>query len=107
MRTYEARLIRAANVIEQHLNVIDVMNVIEQHLTKTPCSTTIDTTLHMGSGIPQENPNHITVWRDPHHKRQEMNTLGIYEIQQQRPYILIRFYMLAEPFKRNLDLQGE
>ena len=43
----------------------------------------------MGSWVPQENPNHIDVWRDPHHKRQEINTLGIHEIQQQGPYILI------------------
>ena len=46
MRTYKARLVGAANVIEQHL-------------TKTPCSATIDTTLHMGSCILQENLNHI------------------------------------------------
>ena len=76
MQTYKAQLVGAANVIEQHL-------------TTTPCSATIDTTLHMGSCIPQENPNHIIVWRDLHHNRQEMNTLGIHDIQQQRPYILI------------------
>ena len=76
VRTYKAQLVGAANVIEQHL-------------TKTPCSPTIDTSLHMGSYIPQENPNHIIVWRCPHHKRQEMNTLGICEIQQQGSYILI------------------
>ena len=29
------------------------------------------------------------MWRDPHHKRQEMNTIGIPEIQQQGSYILI------------------
>ena len=46
MRTYKARLVGAANVIEQHL-------------TKTPCSATIDTTLHMGSCTRQENLNHI------------------------------------------------
>ena len=62
-------------------------NVIEQYLTKTPCFATIDTTLHMGLGIPQENPNHIIAWRDPHHQLQGMNTLRIHEIQQQRPYI--------------------
>ena len=76
VRTYKAQLAGAANVIEQHL-------------TTTPCSATIDTTLNRGSCIPQENPNHIIVWRDPHHKRQEMNTLGIHEIKQQGPYILI------------------
>ena len=43
----------------------------------------------MGLRIPQENPNHIIVWRDPHHKRQEMNTLGIHEIKKQGSYILI------------------
>ena len=75
VRTYKAQLVVAA--------------IIEQHLTKTPCSATIDTTLHMGSCIPQENPNHIIVWRDPQHKRQKMNNLGIHEIQQQGPYILI------------------
>ena len=36
-------------------------NVIEQHLTNTPCSATIDTTLNMGSCIPQENPDYIIV----------------------------------------------
>ena len=43
----------------------------------------------MASCIPQENPNHVIVWRDPYHKHQEMNTLRIHEIQQQGPYILI------------------
>ena len=57
-------------------------NVIEQHLIKTPCSATIDVNLHMGSCISQENPNHIIMWRDHHHKRQEMNSLGIHKIQQ-------------------------
>ena len=76
MRTYKAHLVGAANVIEQHL-------------TATPCSATIDNTLHMGLCIPQENPNHIIVWRDPHHSRLEMNTLGIHDIQHQGPYILI------------------
>ena len=47
VRTYKAQLVGAA--------------IIEQHLTKTPCSATIDTTLHMGSCILQENPNHIIV----------------------------------------------
>ena len=76
MRTYKTQLVRAANVIDQHV-------------TKTACSATIDTTLHMASCIPQENPNHVIVWRDPYHKRQEMNTLRIHEIQQQWPYTLI------------------
>ena len=76
VRTYKAQLVGAANVIEQHL-------------TTTPCSATIDTTLHMGSCTPQENTNHIIVWRDPHCNRQEMNTLGIHDIQQQGPYVLI------------------
>ena len=76
VRTYKAQLVGAANVIKQHL-------------TTTPCSATVDTTLHMGSCIPQENPNHIIVWKNPHRNRQEMNTLGIHEIQQQGPYILI------------------
>ena len=48
MYTYKAQLVGAANVIEQHL-------------TKTPRYTTIDTTLHMDSCIPQENPDHIIV----------------------------------------------
>ena len=69
--------------------LVGVANVIEQHLTSRPCSATIDTTLRMGSCIPQENPNHIIVWRNPHHNRQEMNTLGIHDTQQQGPYILI------------------
>ena len=76
VRTYKAQLVGAANVIEQHL-------------TTTPCSATIDATLNIGSCIHQENPKHIIVWREPHHKRQEMNTLGIHEIKQQGPYILI------------------
>ena len=76
LRTYKAQLMGAANVIEQHL-------------TKTPCSATIDTNLQMGSCIPQENPNHIIAWKDHHHKRQEMNTLGIHKIQQQGSFILI------------------
>ena len=76
MQTYKAQLVGAAKVIEQHL-------------TSTPCSATIDITLRMGSCIPQENPNHIIVCRDPHHNRQEMNTLGIHDTQQQGPYILI------------------
>ena len=29
------------------------------------------------------------MWKDPHHKRQEMNTLAIREIKQQGSYILI------------------
>ena len=41
VRTYKAQLVGASNVIEQHL-------------TKTPCSAAIDTTLNMGSCIPQE-----------------------------------------------------
>ena len=48
VRTYKAQLVGAANVIEQHL-------------TNTPCSAAINTTLNMGSCIPQENPKHITV----------------------------------------------
>ena len=76
VRTYKAQLVGAANVIEQHL-------------TSTPCSATIDITLRMGSCIPQENPNYIIVWQDPHHNRQEMNTLEIHDIHQQGPYILI------------------
>ena len=75
-RTYKAQLVGAANVIEQHL-------------TNTPYSAAIDTTLYMDSCIPQENPKHIIVWKDPHHNRQEMNTLGVHEIKQQGPYILI------------------
>ena len=59
-------------------------NVIKQLLTKTPCSATIDTNLHMGSCIPQENPNRVIVWKEPHH-----NTLRIHEIQKQGSYILI------------------
>ena len=64
-------------------------NVIEQYLTNTPCSVTIDTTLNMGSCIPQENPKHIILWRDPQHNRWEMNTLGVHEIKQQGTYIVI------------------
>ena len=64
-------------------------NVIEQYLTNTPCSVTIDTTLNMGSRIPQENPKHIILWRDPQHNRWEMNTLGVHEIKQQGTYIVI------------------
>ena len=52
--TYKAQLVGAATIIEQHL-------------TTTPCSATIDTTLQLGSCIPQENPTNIIVWRDPHH----------------------------------------
>ena len=76
VRTYKAQLVGAANVIEQHL-------------TNTPCSAAIDTTLNMGSCIPQENPKHIIVWKDPQGSRQEMNTLGVHEIKQQGTYILI------------------
>ena len=53
VRTYKAQLIKAANVIEQHLT-----------LSNTPCSAAIDTTLNMGLCIPHENPNHIIVWTD-------------------------------------------
>ena len=67
VRAYKAQLVGAANIIGQHL-------------TKTPCSVIIDIALHMGSCIPQENTNHIIVLIDLHHKRQEMNTLGIQEI---------------------------
>ena len=95
-RTYKAQLVRAASVIEQHL-------------TTTPCSATIDTTLHIGSCIPQENPNHIIVWKNPHHNRQEMNTLrnsrdattGAIHTS------LYPLYTLVEPFKRNSGAQGE
>ena len=76
LRTYKAQLVGAANVIEQHL-------------TNTPCSAAIDTTLNIGLCIPQENPKHIIVWKDPQHNRQEMNTLGVNEIKQQVTYILI------------------
>ena len=75
--TYKSQLVGAANVIEQHL-------------TNTPCSAAIETTLNMSSCIPQENPKHIIVWKDPQHNRQEMNTLGVHEIKQQGTYILIR-----------------
>ena len=94
MRTYKAELVEAANVIGQHL-------------TNTPCSATIDTTLNIGSCIPQENPNHIIVWRNPHHKRQEMNILGIHESKQRGCIFSYPPYTLAEPFKRNLDPRGE
>ena len=43
----------------------------------------------MDSCIPQENPKHIIVWKDPQHNCQEMNTLGVHEIKQQGTYILI------------------
>ena len=43
----------------------------------------------MASCIPQENSNHVIVWKDPYHKHQEMNTLRIHEIQQQGTYIVI------------------
>ena len=68
VRTYKAQLVGAANVIEQHL-------------TNTPCSAVIDTTLNIGSCIPQENPKHIIVWKDPQYNRQEMNTLRVHEIK--------------------------
>ena len=48
VRTYKAQLVGA-------------VNVIEQHLTNTPYSAAINTTLNMGSCIPQENPKHIIV----------------------------------------------
>ena len=73
VRTYKAQLVGA-------------VNIIEQHLTNTPCSAVIDITLNMGSCIPQENPKHIILWSDPHHQRQEANTLGVHEIKQQRSY---------------------
>ena len=76
VRTYKAQLVGAANVIEQHL-------------TNTPCSATSDTTLHIGSCIPQENPKHIIVWNNPQHNRQEMNTLRVHKIKQRGTYILI------------------
>ena len=58
-------------------------------LSNTPCPAAIDTTLNLDSCIPHKNSNHILVWRDPQHKHQERNTLGIHEIKQQRLYILI------------------
>ena len=76
VHTYKAQLVGAANIIEQYL-------------TNTPCSAAIDTTLNMGSCIPQENPKHIIVCRDLQHNRQEMNTLGVHKIKQQGTYILI------------------
>ena len=81
-------------------------NVIEQHLIKTPCSATIDVNLHMGSCISQENPNHIIMWRDPHHKRQEMNSLGIHKMQQKGSYIQYPPYALVGPYKRNSGPRG-
>ena len=78
VQIYKAQLIGAANVIEQHLT-----------LSNTPCPAAIDTTLNLDSCIPHKNSNHILVWRDPQHKHQERNTLGIHEIKQQRLYILI------------------
>ena len=76
VHTYKAQLVGAANIIEQYL-------------TNTSSSAAIDTTLNMGSCIPQENPKHIIVWKDPQHNCQEMNTLGVHEIKQQGTYILI------------------
>ena len=46
VQTYNAQLVGAATVIEQHL-------------TKTPCPATMDTNLYMGLCIPQENPSHL------------------------------------------------
>ena len=94
MRTCNAQLVGAANVIGQHL-------------TNTPCSATIDTTLNIGSCILQETSNHIIVRGNPHHKRQEMNTLGIHESKQRGCIFSYPPYTLAEPFKRNLDPRGE
>ena len=94
MWTYKAQLVGAANVIEQHL-------------TTTPCSATIDTTLQMDSCIPQENRNHVIVWKDPHHNRQEMNTLGIHDIQQQGPYILIPSLHVGGAIQEDLGPQEE
>lgn len=70
VKTYDAQLIGAANIIKQHL-------------TKTLCYAAIDTTLHVGYCILQDYPNHIA-WIDPQHKQHEMNTLGVYENQRQR-----------------------
>ena len=87
VRTYKAQLVGGANVIEQHL-------------TTTPCSATINTTLHMGSCILQENFNNIIVWRDPHHNRKEMNTLGIHTIQQQGACILLPSLLVGGAIQR-------
>ena len=76
VHTYKAQLVGAANIIEQYL-------------TNTSSSAAIDTTLNMGSCIPQENPKHIIVCRDLQHNRQEMNTLGVHKIKQEGTYILI------------------
>ena len=43
----------------------------------------------MGSCIPQENPKHIIVWKNPQHNHQEMNTLRVIEIKQQGTYITL------------------
>ena len=74
--------------------------VIEEHLTKTPCPATIDTIRYLGLCISQETPSHIIVWRDPHHKRQEMNTLGIHKMQQQESYILIPSLHVGEAIQK-------
>ena len=87
--------------------MVGAANTIEQQLTNTPCSATIDTTLNLGSWIPQENLNHIIVWREPHHKRQEMNTLRIHEIKQEGRMFSYSPNTLVEPFKRNSDPRGE
>ena len=76
VRTYKAQIVGANNVIEKHL-------------INNPCSAAIDTTLNMGSCIPQEPPKHIILWKDPQHHRQEMNILGVHKIKQQGTYILI------------------
>ena len=87
VQTYKAQLVGAAAVIDGHL-------------TKTPCPAIIDTNRYLGLCIPQENPSHIIVWRDPHHKRQEMNTLGIHKIQQQRSYIIIPSLQVGEAIRK-------
>ena len=52
----------------------------------------------MGSCIPQENPNCVILWKDPHH-----NTLRIHEIQQQGSYIIIPSLQVGESIQKKLD----
>ena len=74
VRTYDAQPIGAITIIK--------------HLIKTPCSAAKNT-VEWDPCIPQEYPNHIILWTDPHNQWQEMSTREVCKIQEQETFILI------------------
>ena len=65
-------------------------NIIEQHVTEITCLNVIHPTLKLEICQPTDYTRQVIVWRDPHHDREVMGSLGTYDAQQQRDFILIQ-----------------